>query len=368
MLVNFRACFQYEKESIIVNKSAKIAAVISAGAGLLGAGYYTQVYAPERAKRLAEQYGRFRADHQAEHDRIDAQFNHQDRMVNGLNWHYVDEGARSGEVIVFLHGLPESWYSWRHVLPLVDHNYRLIAIDMKGYGRSDHQDPDYNWHSVARQTLEFLDDLGIHKFYLVSHDWGTVIGSVLVGDHPDGILGYVRMEVDLTSPKSLTDWITFFRLKPQWLLCQSYWIGRFLMQDPGRLIDNVYPPRMTTPLQQVDRDYFVYEFSRPGVAEAVAHYFLARNWDVPAATDRIAEGTFPFPILQLQATEDPAQPQWLFRDASARFPHVRLEWVTDASHFDNLDQPAQVAEAINRFVHATSVRARGEKAPAPSRS
>ena len=130
------------------------------------------------------------------------------------------------------------------------------------------------------------------------------------------------------------------------------------MQDAETLIDTVYPPRMASPLRQVDRDYFVYEFSRPGVAATVPRYYLARNWDWPAATDRICDSTFPFPILQLQATDDPAQPQSHFRDVAMRYPNVRLEWITNASHFDNLDQPAQVAEAINHFVHTARVRSR----------
>ncbi len=70
-------------------------------------------------------------------------------MVNCIKWHYVDEGVRDGEVVLFIHGLPEGWYSWSKVLPLVDHNYHLIAIDMKCYGRSDLQDTDYNWHTVV---------------------------------------------------------------------------------------------------------------------------------------------------------------------------------------------------------------------------
>jgi pimeloyl-ACP methyl ester carboxylesterase len=126
------------------------------------------------------------------------------------------------------------------------------------------------------------------------------------------------------------------------------------MQDPGWLMDVAYPPRMTTPFRAVDRNYLVYEFSRPGVAEMVPRYFLPCNWDLPAATDKICTNNFPFPVLQLQATDDPDQPMWLFQDVATRCPNVKLEWVTGASHFDNFDRPEQVAEAINRFVHATT--------------
>ena len=55
------------------------------------------------------------------------------------------------------------------------------------------------------------------------------------------------------------------------------------------------------------------------------------------------------PVLQLQADSDSSQPTSIFADPS-RYPGVRLQWITGASHFDNLDQPAQVANAINRFL------------------
>jgi hypothetical protein len=100
------------------------------------------------------------ADFRAKANEIDSKFNHQDIVVNGIKWHYVDQGPKDGTVIVFLHGLPEGWYSWRYVLPLIDPKYRLIAPDMKGYGRSDKEDSNYNWHVVARQAVEFVNSLG----------------------------------------------------------------------------------------------------------------------------------------------------------------------------------------------------------------
>jgi epoxide hydrolase 4 len=328
-----------------MKNALKWPALAIASAGLLAAGL--RLYAPFRAKKLAARYARFRAAFQPQHDALDSHFNHHETTVAGLRWHYVDEGAPAGRVILFLHGLPEGWYSWRYVLPLVDHNYRLIAVDMKGYGRSDLQDADYDWHHVAAQTLDLMDSLGVRQFYVVGHDWGALIGSVLVADHPDRILGFVRMEADLL-PKDLK--LAEYLQKPQWLLFRSNWLATYLMRDAGRFIDLVYRSRMATPLRAEDRDYLVYEFSRPGVAEMNPRYFKRSNWDLGAALGRICQNTFPFPVLQLQADGDPAQPPEMFADAPAACPNVRLEWVTAAGHFSNLDQPAQVAAAIDRYV------------------
>jgi pimeloyl-ACP methyl ester carboxylesterase len=129
-----------------------------------------------------------------------------------------------------------------------------------------------------------------------------------------------------------------------------------MMQDAGWFIDLVYKGggRMTTPFRQVDRDYLVYEFSRPGVAKMVPRYFAVRNWDLDTAIGKICKNNFSFPVLQLQADSDPAQPPSIFADAATQCPNVQMQWVTHASHFDNLDQPAQVADAINRFVHSAN--------------
>jgi len=155
-----------------MSNTLKWTLIVLAGLGLLVA-VFVWVYAPLRAKNLAAKNAKFRAETQEAHDAIDAQFHQKDVSVNGLQWHYVDEGNPNGTVILFLHGLPEGWYSWSKVLPLVDQNYRLIAIDMKGYGRSDRTDTDYNWHTVAsepgpddqpenRQVLSGLARLGHH--------------------------------------------------------------------------------------------------------------------------------------------------------------------------------------------------------------
>jgi epoxide hydrolase 4 len=308
---------------------------------------------PVRRAVLVDYYTKFRAEHQAEHDAVDAQFNQLDVNVNGLAWHYVEAGPKDGPVILFLHGLPEGWSSWKYVIPLINPKYRIIVPDMKGYGRSDKTDNDYNWHTVAAQTLELADYLKVDKFYVVGHDWGALISTIMVNDHPERILGFVRMEADFVTGKEVNQAQAYIQ-KPQWLLFQQNWIGTWFMQDPGWFIDMVYKPRMVTKLKQVDRDYFVYEFSRPGVAEQLPKYFEQRNWDVAAALNGFCKNKYPFPVLALQADSDTSQPKSIFAGADVECPNVKLKWITNASHFDNLDQPEQVAAAINDFLDSNN--------------
>ena len=63
------------------------------------------------------------------------QWEHRMAVVNGINIHYVIEGQ--GAPVVFLHGWPEFWYSWRHQIPVLSERYQVIVPDMRGFGYSD---------------------------------------------------------------------------------------------------------------------------------------------------------------------------------------------------------------------------------------
>ncbi|KAG9470907.1 hypothetical protein GDO78_016370 [Eleutherodactylus coqui] len=91
----------------------------------------------------------------------------------GVKLHYVEMG--SGSVICLCHGFPESWYSWRFQLPaLAAAGYRVIALDMKGYGDSS-SPPDieeYSQQELCQDMIAFLDKLGIAQATFIGHDWG----------------------------------------------------------------------------------------------------------------------------------------------------------------------------------------------------
>ena len=55
--------------------------------------------------------------------------------TNGVNLHYVSLGT--GKLMLMLHGFPEFWYSWRHQLAEFSQDYKVVAIDMRGYNDSD---------------------------------------------------------------------------------------------------------------------------------------------------------------------------------------------------------------------------------------
>lgn len=76
-----------------------------------------------------------------------ASFTHRFVQVPGdaglVTYHVVEAGPADGEAALLLHGIPDSWYQWFHVMAKLAGRFRLIAPDLKGYGQSDKRPGDY---------------------------------------------------------------------------------------------------------------------------------------------------------------------------------------------------------------------------------
>ncbi|CAG8749564.1 27625_t:CDS:2, partial [Dentiscutata erythropus] len=64
-------------------------------------------------------------------------FRHRFTFVNGITYHYVDEGEERNDAIILCHGFPDLWYGWRYQIPfLVSKGFRVIVPDLRGYGQT----------------------------------------------------------------------------------------------------------------------------------------------------------------------------------------------------------------------------------------
>jgi len=115
---------------------------------------------------------------------------HMTAVVNDLTWHWVEQGE--GPAVVLLHGIPESWRCWEKQMPVLSQQFRVLALDLKGYGQSDKAEGDYSGTNVAREVVDLLDSLGIESFHLAGHDWGVMIGDNVCNLVSDRVERYVR--------------------------------------------------------------------------------------------------------------------------------------------------------------------------------
>ena len=108
--------------------------------------------------------------------------------------HYVVAG--SGPPIVLLHGWPQTWYEWRHVIPALAARYTVIAPDMRGLGDSSRPLIGYDKKTVAEDIWQLVAERLRHQsFHLVGHDWGGPTAFALAAAHPEAVTKLAIIDV-----------------------------------------------------------------------------------------------------------------------------------------------------------------------------
>jgi haloalkane dehalogenase len=122
-------------------------------------------------------------------------------LSQGLRMHYVDEGK--GEIILCLHGEPTWSYLYRKIIPPLSKEYRVIAPDLLGFGKSDKptRDEDFTFEFQYRSLVEFIEKLDLRQVTLVCQDWGGILGLPVAMDLQERFARLVIMNTGLPGGK-----------------------------------------------------------------------------------------------------------------------------------------------------------------------
>jgi len=103
------------------------------------------------------------------------------RTINGRNLFLVDEGDPGQETIVLIHGFPTSSWDWQPIWYSLRERYRLVAMDMLGFGFSDKpQAHEYSIHEQADLIEGLIETLGLNQFHVLAHDYGDTVAQELL--------------------------------------------------------------------------------------------------------------------------------------------------------------------------------------------
>ena len=94
---------------------------------------------------------------------------------NGTRIHYVSVGQ--GPLVVMIHGFPDYWYSWRHQMSALKEQYQVVAIDQRGYNKSDQPQgiDNYTMPLLVSDVAAVIKDTGSKQATVVGHDWGGAV-------------------------------------------------------------------------------------------------------------------------------------------------------------------------------------------------
>jgi pimeloyl-ACP methyl ester carboxylesterase len=241
---------------------------------------------------------------------------------------------------VLLHGWPDSARLWRHqVAPLREAGYRVIAPDMRGFGRSAMPGDvaAYALPSAVADVVGILDALGIDRCHLVGHDWGAAVAWVFAALHPDRLHTLAALSVPhVAAPRTLR------QREMAWYQLFFQFAG---VAEANISHDDWAWLRLFT-RGDGDIEQWIADLSRPGALTA------SLNWYRANLAPRM-----PGPPPELPPVTVPTMAIWSARDHyldgervrnSAAFVKApwRYEEIPDASHWVPLDAPDRLNELL----------------------
>lgn len=170
--------------------------------------------------------------------------------INGGRLHYIDEGQ--GEIILCLHGEPTWSFLYRKMIKPLRKNYRIIAPDFFGFGRSDKftRQQDYSFRMHYHTLIRFIEKLELSNITLVVQDWGGLIGLSVLGKYPNLFSRVVIMNTALPTgsrpmPIAFKLWQAFAKYWPTFPIEKIMKVGcyRKLKQPVLRGYSAPYPSK-----------------------------------------------------------------------------------------------------------------------------
>ena len=271
---------------------------------------------------------------------------HRTVVARGLRFHVAEAGA--GDPVVLVHGWPQHWWMWRHVVPLLAPHARLVMIDLRGFGWSDAPPGAYDKQTLADDLLAVLDALGLDRVCLMAHDWGAWSGFLACLAAPERFAAFLALGSPRPGGRPSAR-----QLREVWRFGYQLAIAAPILGQ-RRVADQRFVARviMAGAVQRQawtpdDLRMFSAVLAEPARARASVRLyrtFLARE------VARSPRGRLRVPTRIVLGDRDPAIPTVLLDGAQENAEDVSIEIVPECGHFVPEEHPELVAQrARERF-------------------
>lgn len=278
---------------------------------------------------------------------ISADFPYESRYVEvlGSDMHYIDEGE--GDPIVFLHGNPTSSYLWRNIIPHVTDDYRAIAPDLIGMGKSDKPDLAYTYQDHKRYLDAFIEALDLEDLTLVVHDWGSVLGFHYAMEHPDDVVGIAFMEAIIPP--------AFPRDEPMGGALGRYRSeeGEELILEQNQFVEGILPGSVVRGLTEEEMDHYRAPYPTPESRlptlqwprELPAAGEPARNAEVVEEIGEWMQET-EIPMLFFWARPGALNDESFAEAMEERVANIQIQFIGAGRHYVQEDQPEIIGRTL----------------------
>lgn len=139
---------------------------------------------------------------------------HQTVTVDGVNLFYREAGRQGAPGLILLHGQPCSSFYFRHVIGPLAAVAHVLAPDLPGFGFSEAPDDyEYSFEAMARTIDALTREVGIDRYFLYVHDFGSAVAYAMAVADPQRVIGLIIQNGNAHDAG----------LGPSWDLTKAYW-------------------------------------------------------------------------------------------------------------------------------------------------
>lgn len=155
--------------------------------------------------------------------------------ANGLKFHYVARGSKTKPLMLFVHGFPEFWFSWRHQLRAFSKDYYVVAVDLRGCGDTaqPRSSQGYEFMYLRNDITDLISALSYSSCTLVAHGWGAVLAWSIAQNHPKLVNKLIVMNSShnqIHLEQMDRSWWYFLKLFEASFLYQMPWVPEFILR------------------------------------------------------------------------------------------------------------------------------------------
>ena len=270
-------------------------------------------------------------------------------LLNGAELHTVSAGT-SGSPVLLVHGWPETWWAFRHLIPLLAAEHRVVALDLRGFGDSSNGDIPFDQATSAEDLHHLVEHLGLGPVHLLCQDISGGLAFRFAATHPEDVASFTAVESALAG----------FGLEAFADVNQhGSWHVGFLgapgipeMLLPGherRLIADWAIPMMTAApvIGEDDIDELVRTYSRPHAWRGTSGLYQSVFADAGATPALAASHPLTVPVLAVDAASHPFTEQTFRQIAAGEFTAAHLDGV---GHLVAQEAPDRLATIFLDFV------------------
>ena len=279
---------------------------------------------------------------------------------NGFQQHYVDEGSKTAETIICLHGEPTWGYIYRNFIPQLSDKYRIVVPDMMGFGKSETpQNKEYTLKTHVENLDNLIKYLDLKNITFVGQDWGGPITGAYAIRNLDRVKGFILINTLFgyskeERPKTLTPWFKWIKKH-----YEAGTLNGILGELSSTLLSVMKIPNFTNNKIIDDNWLNAYSSQFPDRASCLG----AINFPLDALLNRIVpfivegfkegdiKGLCSKPATLAYGMQDKAiDPDYAIRDFKALFPESKVTKIQNAGHYSQEDEPQILIDLIKKFM------------------